>query len=198
MSLLFPLSTCSQGPLWPSRCGRRGCFSETVHRTGSQGVPAPQGAAHGVGAPGASWSVSATSQVLGVVAPLGFLVCPHTSGPVPLCTVASVDCCLCGPLPPWTVAPMDSGPLWTVTSLDCGLCGLLPLWTEASTDSGLCGPSHPWTAASVDCCLRGPWPPRTVASVDRHIRGLQTLWTEASMDSGLRGPSHPWTGASVD
>ena len=67
--------------------------------------------------------MSATSQVLGVMAPLGSLVCPHTSGPVPLCTVASVDCRLRGPLPPWTVAPMDSG---------------------------LHGPSHPRTVASVD------------------------------------------------
>lgn len=34
----------------------RGCFSEAVCRAGSRGVPAPQGAAYGVGALGTSWA----------------------------------------------------------------------------------------------------------------------------------------------
>lgn len=202
-------SLCPPAPRAP--CGHHGVGGEAVSLKlfigqGPRGVPAPQGAAHRVGALGGSWSVSATSQVLGVVAPLGSLFSDGIGVPglsAHIWPSASVDRGLCGPLPLWTVAPMDSGLRgpshpWTAASMDCGLCGPLPLWTVASMDSGLCGPSHPWTAASVDCCLCGLSPPWTVASVDSGPRGLWPLWTVASVVCCLCGLKPQWTVASVD
>lgn len=169
-------SLCPPAPRAP--CGHHGVGGEAVSLKlfigqGPGGVPAPQGAAHGVGALGGSWSVSATSQVLGVVAPLGSLFSDGIG------------------------VPGLSAHIWPSASVDRGLCGLWPPWTVASVDRHIHGLQPPWTVASVVRCLCGPWPPWTVASVDRHIHGLRHPWTVASVVYRLRGPWPPWTVASV-